>query len=304
MVTLQSIIKAAREMAYDRFPMPILYLRTSLPNYIATVDSLSLKINEGTTLKYEFLFSQYEKVSDIFEALLVTAPEIGVALTASYVGDDPSSSLVKFAQKPISGTSRIALYRRYGVPEVEVIQLISDYAIYYYRKQCSCAEAADIFISKLKCPSDRHLTIWLAYHLVDKLRAFFAAQELEIVWTNDEEGFCAINAAGQGFIKKGSLSISVADVFSFSDEETKPPVEKVEQAGNINFWGDDGFWYRLQMKLRGMFEKLFFDFSLQPSQVVFSQMMMDKDATLFAWFDSFPYEISTLTQEIINSCKE
>jgi hypothetical protein len=291
-------------MAYDRFPMPVIYLRTNLPNYTALVDSTSLKIKEGSLLKYEFLFAQYPKVLDIFEALLVEAPELGVALTASYVGEDPSTSLVKFAQKPISGESKIALYRRFGVPESDIIQMISDYAIYYYRKQCSCAEEADVFISKLKCPSDRHLTIWLAYHIVDRLRSFFAAQELEIVWTNDENGFCSINSAGQGFIKKGSLSISVADVFSFSDEETKPSVEKVEQAGTINVWGDDGFWYRLQMKLRGMFEKTFADFSLQPSQVVFSQILMDKDSTLFAWFDSYPYEISTLTQEIINSCKE
>lgn len=302
------VISRARAMAYDRFPCPVIYVKkSSSPTWRLKVSSTAVKIEDATpTEKFAFTLNGTLTYKDLLEDLILDDDLFSVAASFAYSENTVVKDLVP-CNVSIGAPAVIA--KKYLFDDTEIRDLIVQYLMRYGILHCSCSTedaAIQVELDKVLCDKEFHLIYWLAFHLVEKRRlAEMAGSSLEVVFTNDEDAFCGGQVAN--FLTQkpiGNLTSSVGDVFSISMDTSNlfNTQEDLSLIGANNVFGDEGFWYRYQMYLREHIEKMWGDFSLRPSQVMTSDLLLEKSYGDHAYFDSFPYEFWAYTKAIPPSC--
>jgi hypothetical protein len=289
---LSKVIEKARQLARDFEPSPVLNVKGA--GYTVANDGYGLTITKTGSPPVSYDFGTYPSVGHIFDVLL-SDTGILVGLPPTYQPNERTQSLRTFAPKAIDNP--YSFLRSNVVSDAEILELLVRYLVLNQKIDCQCLADVEASFSAANCRYIDHAAYWLAYYLIETRRGYIAGAELPMQWFPNTSDFQTISTEGASS-KDGSLSVSVADVFSFSDDNSSnKDIANAEKVGAYNFWGDDGYWIRLQLKIRADFERYFGDFSLQPNQVVQSTIIMDKEQNYFSWFDSYPYEDSSFRRK-------
>ena len=182
-VTLNEIMKAVRELTFDRFIIPAFAIKQMGSGNFIEIDpsfepeisdpdvelikgKLTLyKVAEGETeesskeIIVEIVFQQYPTMEDVMDKLIEEG--IIVAYTPYFRGQEPANSLIKVNKEL---TEDFTAFRRYFFSDSEIVEMIR----WYYAKVLDICdkEINDELIGKLKRPSEKHLAIWVSYYLV------------------------------------------------------------------------------------------------------------------------------------------
>lgn len=297
--TLADVIRSARELSFDKFVTPALFISQKQESQALAIDSTKLTISTATVVDLELLFSDYPTLEDIVRTLVTAGYPLSYA--ASFVGSEPSDSLL-----PINSTlldQPKPLYRRYFFSDVEVMDVMRRYLTMNvgYRYEDAYSVNLTTEVAKLKNAVPHHMALWCAYWLVDRRRIYEYASEMIGQSTFSETGLSGmIGVAENG----SSINVNLADVFSITDNPASKfnEGEKSWGVGADNVLGDaSSFWYRLQLHIRSQFERLFGDFSLRPDTVIMGVIDLQKDQNFYAFYDQYPYTISPLSREILSS---
>lgn len=301
MATLSEIITSARELSFDRFVTPCFFIQgnTGDKMYITATNLVVKDISNAEVFSFDMTD---KKLQDLVNELIVSPRRFKVSYSASFISNEPASSLI-----PISGLAidmPVPIYRKYFFSDDYVIkELVRDYFIIQLGMDCGCDGKIQYeqVVAKMQCPRDRHLALWLAFYLLEKRRLFeLSATTLGQSTFSNGSGDIGLVTAASG---TSSLTMSIGDVFSLSDNPSGGSSldEGFNRPGADNIFGDkDSFWYRNQCYVREMFERLFGDFSLRPNQVMFGTIELEKDLNYYAYFDSYPYTISPFTRGILS----
>jgi hypothetical protein len=302
---LDDILQAARELAFDRFPTPIMYIKKKDSTHKLHLDNTALVIKDvSDNIVTNIEFSNYDTLQKVFQELLYSSEKYAIAQPAAYKGLIDPSNLLSIEEAVLSEAIPIMLPYLNSYSDLE--ELLTHYFIYYRKTRCSCENDVRKLVSFLECEEYQHLTLWLAFHMVDKKREQFAADdEIGTVFLNDTDQNLSCDFSGlNGMARAGDISVTIGDVFSLSDSDALEPLGDAAKVGADSVWGDDGFYYRLQNKIRLRFEKRFNDPSLRPNQVIFTEINLEREATYYAYYDSNPFTVSSFTEEILRDCPE
>lgn len=144
----------------------------------------------------------------------------------------------------------------------------------------------DIF-DKLTYYQKRKLILWVAFHLVDKRRMQMASTSVMIGLANGD------SLLGSTFENKQlEVTTRIGEVYT----ETERIMDDGTGANNLtSLWGDKySYLTKLQLYIRGKFEKLFSDFSLRDDVAVSQTFTMEKTWQNDAWIDTHEWSYDTL----------
>ena len=302
-VTLNEIMTAVRELTFDRFIIPAFAIKQMSGYFISITpakgDDLGRlvigkqeKTEEDTEQDMVFEFSEYPTLETLMNALIDS--EIVVAYTPYFRGSESASSLIKVTEKSLD--EDFTAFRRYFFSDDETAEMIK----WYYWKVLDIpnVELNNDVIGRLLRPSEKHLALWTAYHLVDKRRMYENAA----------------NAIGQSFtdgsdyvgstIENGgtTTSVQIGSVFSVTEDPARGYFyEDYNRVGSDNTWGDRySFWYKLMLYLRDLLETQFGDFSLRKDNVIPGYISLQRELDFRSYYDSYPFTLSPLSRGILS----
>lgn len=306
MSNITDIITAVRELSFDRFVTPTIFIKGSEGNKIK-VSSTKVEIfGADDVVIHEYLFADFPTLQDLFNALL--EDDFRVAAASSFIGSEPSSSLSPTGKILIDEIASIT--RKYFFSDDWLLKNpLSDYALSRLRvigadiPQDLILRSAyfDERFQKLVNPWDQHVALWTAYQLVDRRRLYELAGKSfnTSTFAFDNEEISMMSSMESG----SEISMSIGDVFSISEgPEAQDTTDKLDALGVDNLLGDkNSFWYRLQLWIRDRLEYLFSDYSLRKDSIGVGKITLEKDINFYAYFDSYPYTVSPLSREISTS---
>lgn len=302
-VTLNEIMTAVRELTFDRFIIPAFAIKQMSGYFISITpakgDDLGRlvigkqeKTEEEIVEDMVFEFSEYPTLEALMNALIDS--EIVVAYTPYFRGSESASSLIKVTEKSLD--EDFTAFRRYFFSDDETAEMIK----WYYWKVLDIpnVELSNDVIGRLQRPSEKHLVLWTAYHLVDKRRMYENAA----------------NAIGQSFtdgsdyvgstIENGgtTTSVQIGSVFSVTEDPARGYFyEDYNRVGSDNTWGDRySFWYKLMLYLRDLLETQFGDFSLRKDNVIPGYISLQRELDFRSYYDSYPFTLSPLSRGILS----
>lgn len=290
LVTLQEIMMSVRELTFDRFIIPAFTIKASTGIYLEVTDEQLIIEKDGTS--QTLLFSQFPTLGELTDELIRT--NIIMAFTPYFKNDEPSASLIPKDSLELS--DNVTLYRRYFFSDETIKKEIQDY--YYRVLHLPFEEITDELVAKLKRPSEKHLTIWTSYQLVEKRRLYEnAAVHIGQSFSDGTE-----YVAGSGVTLPVSTTVNIGSVFSITEDATQGYFyEDFNRIGSDNTWGDRySFWYRLMLYLRGLIEDYFGDYSLRKDNVMGGRLDLVRDLDFRAYYDSYPFTLSPLSRGIIS----
>jgi hypothetical protein len=303
MPTFADILTSARELSFDRFVTPTFFIGGAT-GYTLNVTSEKLQITHPVgaipviTPVTTLLFSEYPTLDDILQALMSDAMNYEVSYSASFIGSEPSSSLL-----PRTGANlsiAVPVYRKYFFSADMVMKLAHMYLEQVIGVRCEDIDVTDD-ISKFRSHRPQHMSLWIAYWLVDKRRLYELAGEIMGQSTfsfSGKSGMIGVSQDG------GTIDVNLGDVFRLNDAPTTKFNEGERPAGfgADNVLGDAySFWYRLQLYIRRQYEMMFGDNALRPDQIMMGTIDLQKDQNFYAYYDQYPYTISPLSREILGS---
>ena len=308
-VTLNEIVTAVRELTFDRFIIPAFALKSKGAGHYITIDAGYLPENAGeeaipghillyktegdtTTTELELTFAEYPTLESVMDKLI--AEGIVVAYTPYFRGVQPTATLLKVEGKELIEDT--TLFRRYFFSDEEIVEMIK----WYYYKVLSITEDkwSPEIIPLLKRPSERHMAIWCAYHLVDKRRLYEnAAKVIGQSFTDGSDYSGTADDVSNGV----TTTVQIGSVFSITEDPSKGYYyEDFNRVGSDNTWGDRySFWYRLMLYLRGLLEEQFGDFSLRKNNVIQGKVELVRELDIRAYYDSYPFTLSPLSRGIL-----
>lgn len=302
MATLTEILIAVREISFDRFPIPSFVLKT-IPNAAVTNDNSNFKILPVPTATALFNYPYTPDIAnDTLENLtnaLITDNRV-IAYTGYYSAFDKPDQLLKYTAKPF-GTTPITVFRRFFLSDLKLIDLI----IEYYHNVLKITETDTVSlptdVTELNSETIQHLTLWVALNLVDQRRiAEQAAMIYQMNWS-DGSGAVAganLNTPGQ------NVTVQIGNVFTLSDSNAVTNnyfSEDFNRVGSDNVLGDkESWWFKLWLYLRDKLERTFGDYSFRGDNVIVGKIILQKDLNYFAYYDSYPFTLSSLTRNIIS----
>lgn len=297
-VTLNELITAVRELTFDRFVIPAFAIK-SIPDCSITIDSKTAKklsitktVEDETTTLADIDLSVYDTFDKLLQKLI--EDEIVLSFTPYFKGDEPVSDLLKVTDRPLS--SDFTAFRRYFFSDEEINRFINWY--YSVVLQIRDVEITDDITSLLVRPSERHLTIWCAYQLVDKRRMYeSAAQSIGQTYTDGS------NYVGSESSKSPlQTTVQIGSVFSITENESEGYfVEDFGRVGSDNIWGDRySFWYKLMLYLRQLLEESFHDYSLRKDTVIPGNITLLRELDFRSYYDSYPFTLSPLSRGIVS----
>lgn len=312
-VTLSELITAVRELTFDRFIIPAFAVKQMGEHHYIHIDNTftpeisdgeivemvgRMLIYSGTTVGsieetiIDLPFNDHRSMDDIMNTLIGNG--IVVAYTPYFRGEERADALIVVRDKELNDD--FTAFRRYFFSDEEIKKTI----IWYYHKVLHIhnVEIDDEIIGKLKRPSEKHLALWVAYHLVDKRRLYEAAAKAIGQTFTDGSDYAGSNDTSIGTV----TSVQIGSVFNISeDPSTGFLYEDFNRVGSDNVWGDRySFWYRLMVYLRDLIEQHFGDYSLRKDMVIPGQIQLDKDLNFRSYFDSYPFTLSPLSRGIIS----
>lgn len=280
---------SVRELTFDRFIIPAFALKGVEGDlYEVTKDGLMITTDGNTK---EFLFEDYPIMDSLTTALLEEG--IILAYTPYFNSAEPSSTLIVVKEASMEG--EVTLYRRYFFSDETIKKEIQ----YYYLRvlHLNVDEIIDDLVGKLKRPSERHLTIWTSYQLVNKRRLYENASEFIGMTFSDGSGY----EGGGGSTLPITTTVNIGSVFSITEDSTQGYfVEDFNRVGSDNTWGDRySFWYKLMLYLRDLLEDMFGDYSLRKDNVIPGTIDLLRPLDFRAYYDSWPWTLSPLSRGIV-----
>lgn len=275
-VTLNEIMLAVREVTFDRFIIPAFAIKQMGANFYVDIDKTFLpetdepeEVLKGKLTIYkeshssdgettepivenivELPFNDYPTLEDIMNALIEA--NIVVAYTPYFRGQEPSTILIPVKHKEL--TEDFTSFRRYFFSNDEVIDCIE----YYYSRVLDIKgkDIDDDLVGKLVRPSEKHLVLWVAYHLVDKRRLYeCAAGSIGQSFTDGSDYTGSDISSSMGT----TTTTQIGSVFTITEDPTKGYFyEDFNRVGSDNVLGDRySFWYKLMLYLRDLLEQQF-----------------------------------------------
>lgn len=313
-VTLNEIMTAVRELTFDRFIIPAFAIKQMQGDVYVQVDKtykkesssvekgcfrifkvVTLDEGEGKKTKEEDIvllpFSDYRSIEDIMNKLI--EDEIVVAYTPYFRGTEPSTTLIPTKKKL---SEDFTAFRKYFFSDEEIKSLIE----WYYHKVLNLkgVEISDWLVSKLVRPSEKHITLWVAYYLVEKRRLYEnAASAIGQSFTDGSDYVGSVgNTAGN------TTTVNIGSVFTVTeDPSTGYFSENFNGIGSDNTWGDRySFWYKLQLYIRDLLETQFGDYSLRKDTVMQGHVQLERELDFRSYYDSFPFMLSPLSRGILS----
>lgn len=313
-VTLNEIMTAVRELTFDRFIIPAFAIKQMQGDVYVQVDKtykkesssvekgclrifkvVTLDEGEGKKTKEENIvllpFSDYRSIEDIMNKLI--EDEIVVAYTPYFRGTEPSTTLIPTKKKL---SEDFTAFRKYFFSDEEIKSLIE----WYYHKVLDLkgVEISDRLVSKLVRPSEKHITLWVAYYLVEKRRLYEnAASAIGQSFTDGSDYVGSVgNTAGN------TTTVNIGSVFTVTeDPATGYFSENFNGIGSDNTWGDRySFWYKLQLYIRDLLETQFGDYSLRKDTVMQGHVQLERELDFRSYYDSFPFMLSPLSRGILS----
>ena len=301
-VTLDEIITAVRELTFDRFIIPAFALRAMAgwtisvtPPVGGDLGRLSLDkavVGEGPEQHKVFEFSEFKTLESLMQELIVQ--DIIVAYTPYFKGTEPTSSLIKVSNIPL--TNNFTAFRRFFFSDAE----IEDRIRWYYLRVLELPNIVldESTIARLVRPSEQHMAIWVAYQLVDKRRLYEnAASAIGQSFTDGSD----YTGSGTATVPL-TTSVQIGSVFSITEDATEGYFqEDFNRIGSDNVWGDRySFWYRLMLYLRQLLEETFGDYSLRKNTVMSGHIELTRELDFRSYFDSYPFTLSPLSRGILS----
>lgn len=312
-VTLKELVTAVRELTFDRFIIPAFAVKER-PGYFLSVDKNFLPDSENAqsgklsiyttetnvenpveTIKrniVELPFNDYPTLEDIMSALIDAG--IVVAYTPYFRGSESANSLIPVTDKEL--TSNVTTFRRYFFSDEEILSLIQDY--YAQVLQIRNVKLSDETIGKLVRPSEKHLALWVAYHLTDKRRLYENAAGAISQSFTDGSDYEGTSNEGVG----STTTVSIGSVFSISEDPQRGHFyEDFCRIGSDNVWGDrHSFWFKLMVYLRDLLETQFGDYSLRADNVMMGSVTLRRELDFRSYYDSYPFTLSPLSRGILS----
>ena len=314
-VTLNEIMTAVRELTFDRFIIPAFAIKQMKGDVYVQVDKTYkdpsdpegikgqlrlykvVKFDEGGIEKTKeenivaLSFNEYKTMEDLMNKLIEEG--IVVAYTPYFRGTEPSTALIP-TKKELS--EDFTAFRKYFFSDEEIRAMIEWY--YYRVLDIKNVDLKDDTIAKLIRPSERHMTLWVSYFLVEKRRLYEnAAAVIGQSFTDGSDYVGSVgNTAGD------TTTVNIGSVFTVTeDPSTGYFTENFNGIGSDNTWGDRySFWYKLQLYIRDLLETQFGDYSLRKDTVMQGHVQLDRELDFRSYYDSFPFTLSPLSRGILS----
>lgn len=314
-VTLNEIMTAVRELTFDRFIIPAFAIKQMKGDVYVQVDKTYkdpsdpegikgqlrlykvVKFDEGGIEKTKeenivaLSFNEYKSMEDLMNKLIEEG--IVVAYTPYFRGTEPSTALIP-TKKELS--EDFTAFRKYFFSDEEIKAMIEWY--YYRVLDIKNVDLTEDTISKLIRPSERHMTLWVSYFLVEKRRLYEnAAAVIGQSFTDGSDYVGSVgNTAGD------TTTVNIGSVFTVTeDPSTGYFTENFNGIGSDNTWGDRySFWYKLQLYIRDLLETQFGDYSLRKDTVMQGHVQLDRELDFRSYYDSFPFTLSPLSRGILS----
>lgn len=311
-VTLNEIVTAVREITFDRFIIPAFALKEMGEGFFVSIDkTYTPEVNEGEdvikgklvisklneeSIKepiVELCFWEYKTLEDIMVALIDAG--IVVAYTPYFRGTELSTNLIQVTDKEL--TESFTAFRRYFFSNEEIAQLIE----WYYWKVLDIpnVELTDDIVGRLQRPSEKHLALWVSYHICEKRRLYeSAAGSIGQSFTDGSDYVGSNVSEGTGT----TTTTQIGSVFTITEDPTKGYFyEDYNRVGSDNVLGDRySFWYRLQLWIRDQLENLFGDYSLRKDNVIPGYIELTRELDFRSYYDSYPFTLSPLSRGIVS----
>ena len=299
---------AVRELTFDRFIIPAFAIKAKA-GFGVSIQPKLIDETETTLVKRGSYLTLWEKQGeeqnniieiDLQERTLEEVMErlieegIVVAYTPYFRGAEKGTTLIKVTKEL---DEDFTAFRKYFFSDEEIMHVV---VRYYERVLGIRGEITDEVISQLKRPSEQHLAIWVAYHLVDKRRLYEnAASSIGQSFT-DGSDYAGSSEASIG--ASTHTSVQIGSVFSITEDPTGGYFyEDFNRIGSDNVWGDRySFWYKLMLYLRGLLESEFGDFSLRKDNIMQGTIELERSLDLRSYFDSYPFTLSPLARGILS----
>lgn len=311
-VTLNEIVTAVREITFDRFIIPAFALKEMGEGFFVSIDkTYTPEVNEGEdvikgklvisklneeSIKepiVELCFWEYQTLESIMDALIDAG--IVVAYTPYFRGTELSTSLIQVTEKEL--TESFTAFRRYFFSDEEIAQLIE----WYYWKVLDIpnVELTDDIVGRLQRPSEKHLALWVSYHICEKRRLYeSAAGSIGQSFTDGSDYVGSNVSEGTGT----TTTTQIGSVFTITEDPTKGYFyEDYNRVGSDNVLGDRySFWYKLQLWIRDQLETLFGDYSLRKDNVIPGYVSLQRELDFRSYYDSYPFVLSPLSRGILS----
>lgn len=299
---------AVRELTFDRFIIPAFAIKAKA-GFGVSIQPKLIDETETTLVKRGSYLTLWEKQGeeqnniielDLQERTLEEVMErlieegIVVAYTPYFRGAEKGTTLIKVTKEL---DEDFTAFRKYFFSDEEIMHVV---VRYYERVLGIRGEITDEVISQLKRPSEQHLAIWVAYHLVDKRRLYEnAASSIGQSFT-DGSDYAGSSEASIG--ASTHTSVQIGSVFSITEDPTGGYFyEDFNRIGSDNVWGDRySFWYKLMLYLRGLLESEFGDFSLRKDNIMQGTIELERALDFRSYFDSYPFTLSPLARGILS----
>lgn len=311
-VTLNEIMTAVREITFDRFIIPAFAIKEMGAGFFVSIDkTYTPEVNEGEdvikgkliisklneeSIKepiVELCFWEYKTLEDIMVALINAG--IVVAYTPYFRGTELSTSLIQVTEKEL--TESFTAFRRYFFSDEEIAQLVEWY--YWRVLDIPNVELTDDIVGRLQRPSERHLTLWVSYHICEKRRLYeSAAGSIGQSFTDGSDYVGSNVSEGIGT----TTTTQIGSVFTITEDPTKGYFyEDYNRVGSDNVLGDRySFWYRLQLWIRQQLEEMFGDYSLRKDNVIPGYISLQRELDFRSYYDSYPFTLSPLSRGILS----
>lgn len=314
-VTLNEIMIAVRELTFDRFIIPAFAIKQMGENVYVQVDKSYkdpmnpvgvkgrfrlykvVKFIDGGIEKTKeenivaLSFNEYKTMEDIMNKLIEEG--IIVAYTPYFRGTEPANALISVTKKL---SEDFTAFRKYFFSDDEIKAMVEWY--YYKVLDIKDAVLSDENIAKLIRPSERHLTLWVSYFLVEKRRLYEnAAATIGQSFTDGSD-----YVGSMGNIVGTTTTVNIGSVFTVTeDPSTGYFSENFNGIGSDNTWGDRySFWYRLQLYIRDLLETQFGDYSLRKDTVMQGKVHLTRELDFRSYYDSYPFTLSPLSRGILS----
>ena len=313
-VTLKEIMTAVRELSFDRFIIPAFAIK-AMPDHTITVDKdwlpdpddslvpeetiagcLTIKKADKTELTLPF--QKYQTMEEVMDAL--QAAGIIVAFTPYFRGVEPSTALIALKERDIN--ENITLFRRYFFSDEEIIGILRDYycqVLDFHSVFFNQREIDDDLVGRLIRPSERHMALWVAYHIVEKRRLYEqAAAAIGQSFTDGSDYVGSDVSQSMGT----TTTTQIGSVFTITEDPSKGFFyEDFNRVGSDNVLGDRySFWYKLQLWLRDQIEEMFGDYSLRKNTVFNGYTELVRELDFRSYYDSYPFTLSPLSRGILS----
>lgn len=314
MQNLNDVVKAVRELSYDRFPIPVLGLKKKT-NTTFTLSGTgnradTLTLNPGTPVNYAF--TSYTTLESLFEAL-VGAGYV-VAQLPYYRRDMVTSgSFYKKSSTSLNLQDQYLTCTAYYSDD-DIKLLLLEYLKQILKKTIAIDDLSSEIdtIASIETGQSifRHMTLCVALWMVSYRRLLeYAATAVPVIYS-DGTGISAESEPPALFSfnsmenRGDSMSVQIGGVFNLNDVQPEGDNSAAQINGSalyggvgmpgteLHFGDENGFWYRYFCYLRAKLENEFGDYNFRNESGVWGTSTLKRDLNFRAYFDSWPFTIA------------